>query len=273
MQTQTRTVRVGNISDLAGEREVREFFSFSGDIEHVDVQRFCEPGSRRTAFVTFKDPKALEIALFLSGATIVDQIVSVTSAENYTPKVEEEFVLGQVTNLTTVTHLGDNVPTIEARSSHGSGCINVTKAQEIVTSMLARGSAIRQDAVSKARAFDEKHNLTASASAKVISFDKRVGLSEKITVGITVVNEKMRSVDQRLQVSDKTMAALTVAERRLVNTSTTVKTNRYVTAGTAWLNGAFGKVAKVGHVAGMKTKEKFQLAVSNMSAKESIVAA
>ena len=42
---------------------------------------------------------------------------------------------------------------------------------------------------------------------------------------------------------------------------------RYVTAGTAWLNGAFGKVAKVGHVAGAKTKEKFQLAVSNLTAK------
>jgi hypothetical protein len=33
----TRTVRVRNISDLAGEREVREFFSFSGEIEHVDI--------------------------------------------------------------------------------------------------------------------------------------------------------------------------------------------------------------------------------------------
>ena len=33
-----RTVRVRNISDLAGEREVREFFSFSGEIEHVDIR-------------------------------------------------------------------------------------------------------------------------------------------------------------------------------------------------------------------------------------------
>lgn len=33
-----RTVRVRNISDLATEREVREFFSFSGEIEHVDIR-------------------------------------------------------------------------------------------------------------------------------------------------------------------------------------------------------------------------------------------
>jgi hypothetical protein len=34
----TRTVRVRNISDLAGEREVREFFSFSGEIDHVHIR-------------------------------------------------------------------------------------------------------------------------------------------------------------------------------------------------------------------------------------------
>ncbi|XP_040250671.1 binding partner of ACD11 1 isoform X2 [Aegilops tauschii subsp. strangulata] len=62
----TRTVRVRNISDLAREREVREFFSFSGEIDHVDItpDRAAAPG--RTAYVTFKDAKALEIALLLS---------------------------------------------------------------------------------------------------------------------------------------------------------------------------------------------------------------
>lgn len=43
--------------------------------------------------------------------------------------------------------------------------------------------------------------------------------------------------------------------------------DRYVTAGTAWLNGAFNKVAKAGQVAGTKTREKFNLAVSNLTAK------
>lgn len=42
---------------------------------------------------------------------------------------------------------------------------------------------------------------------------------------------------------------------------------RYVTAGTAWLNGAFSKVAKAGNVASTKTREKFNMAVSNMTAK------
>ena len=92
--------------------------------------------------------------------------------------------------------------------------------------MLAKGSALRQDAINKAKAFDEKHQLRANASAKVVSFDKRVGLSEKITVGISIVNEKVKSVDQKLHVSDKTMAALFAAEQKLNDTGTAVKSNR-----------------------------------------------
>lgn len=93
--------------------------------------------------------------------------------------------------------------------------------------MLAKGSAIKQDAVNKAKAFDEKHQLRANASAKVISLDRRVGLTEKLTVGISVVNDKVKTVDQKLQVSDKTMAALMAAERKLNNTGSAVKSSRY----------------------------------------------
>lgn len=48
--------------------------------------------------------------------------------------------------------------------------------------------------------------------------------------------------------------------------------DRYVTAGAAWLNGAFGKVAKAGQAAGTKTREKFHMAVSNLIAKVGYVA-
>ncbi|WOL03114.1 hypothetical protein Cni_G11834 [Canna indica] len=263
---QARTVRVANISDLAEEREIREFFSFSGDIEHIEIQG---DGIQRVAFVTFKDPKALEIALLLSGATIVDQIISITPAEDYVPRFEEQFT---VNNVTIDIPIGVCAPAIEDKSSPNGGQVYASKAHNVVAAMLAKGSAIRQDALNKAKAFDEKHRLMATASEKVISFDKRVGFSEKITIGISVVNEKVKSVDQKLHVSDKTMAALTVAEQKLNDTGAAVKTSRYIAAGTAWFHGAFGKVAKAGHFASTKTREKFQLAVTNLTAKDPILA-
>ncbi|KAE9465703.1 hypothetical protein C3L33_02385, partial [Rhododendron williamsianum] len=273
---QIRTVQVRNLSDLASEREIHEFFSFSGDIEHIEIRG--DSGQLRTAFVTFKDPKALEIALLLSGATIVDQIVGVTAAENYVPKAEtrEVMIVDNVANLGS-ENISPNTEVVfrdylEKASSPRNGREYVNKAQVVVSSMLAKGSAIKQDAVNKAKAFDEKHQFRANASAKVISLDRRVGLTEKLTVGISVVNEKMKTVDQKLQVSDKTMAALMAAERKLNNTGSAVKSSKYVTAGTTWLNGAFGKVAKAGQVAGTKTREKWNLARSNLTAKDPPIA-
>lgn len=268
---QTRTVQVGNVSDLAGEREIHEFFSFSGDIEHIEIHRGS--GEIKTAFVTFKDPKALEIALLLSGATIVDQIVSIAPAHSFVPKVElQDARTGEIaSSISPIEYASTN---FEAKAtSPSNGRVYVNKAQEVVTNMLAKGSAIGQDAVNKAKAFNEKHQLSASASAKVSSFDRRVGLTEKLTVSISVVNEKVKSVDQRLHVSDKTMAAVIAAERKLNNTGSAVKTSRYVTAGAAWLNGAFTKVAKAGHVATTKTREKFNFAVSNLTSKDPPIAA
>jgi len=257
---------VQHVSDLASEREIHEFFSFSGEIEHIEIQR--ESGQSKSAFVTFKDPKALEIALLLSGATIVDQIVSITPVQNYVVKREMQEV--RVVDNALCVAPAENTSIVEQDKpdSPNNGRMYVSRAQDAVASMLAKGSAIRQDAVNKAKAFDEKHRLTASASEKVVSFDRRVGLTEKLTVGISVVNEKVKSVDQRLHVSDKTMAAIFAAERKLNDTGSAVKTSRYVTAGAAWLNGAFGKVAKAGQVAGTKTREKFHMAVSNITAKE-----
>ncbi|XP_004493189.1 binding partner of ACD11 1 [Cicer arietinum] len=263
---QTRTVQVKQLSDLATEREIHEFFSFSGEIEHIEI--VSEYGKPKTAFVTFKDPRALEIALLLSGATIVDQIVSISPAENYVANraMQEVRVAEYAIN---VAPSDDDALNIEGEKlGSTNGRVYLSKAQDVVTSVLAKGSAIRQDAVNKAKAFDEKHQLTANASAKVSSFDRRVGLTEKLTVGLSVVNEKVKYVDQRLHVSDKTMAAIFAAERKLNDTGSAVKTSRYVTAGTAWLNGAFSKVAKAGNVAGTKTREKFNIAVSNLTAKE-----
>lgn len=111
----------------------------------------------------------------------------------------------------------------------------MSRAQDVVTSVIAKGSALGQDAVNKAKSFDERHRLRASASAKVVSFDRRVGLTEKINVGISAVNEKVKSVDQRLQVSDKTLAILTVAEQKLNHTGAAVRSHRYLLSPFLWL--------------------------------------
>jgi hypothetical protein len=39
---QVRSVKVNNVSLTATVQDIKEFFSFSGDIEHVEMQRFVK---------------------------------------------------------------------------------------------------------------------------------------------------------------------------------------------------------------------------------------
>ncbi len=91
---QIKTVKVSNVSLGASERDIKEFFSFSGDIEYVEMQRFvfflssvvsplffgfffymnkqltkclCSDSERsQIAYVTFKDSQGAETAVLLS---------------------------------------------------------------------------------------------------------------------------------------------------------------------------------------------------------------
>lgn len=145
------------------------------------------------------------------------------------------------------------------------------KAEDVVSSMLAKGFILGKDAVSKAKSFDEKHQLTSTASSKVASFDKKIGLSEKISVGTAavggkisagtaVVGDRVREVDQKFLVSDKTKSAFSAAEQTVSNAGSAIMKNRYVLTGTSWVTGAFSKVAKAAGEVGQKTKEKMDKA-------------
>ena len=95
MPLQVKTVKVSNVSLGACERDLKEFFSFSGDIEYVEMMRFvflltlspfmvptllcilsydsvsiyfsCSDNERsQVAYVTFKDVQGAETAVLLS---------------------------------------------------------------------------------------------------------------------------------------------------------------------------------------------------------------
>ncbi|XP_022881673.1 binding partner of ACD11 1-like isoform X3 [Olea europaea var. sylvestris] len=191
------------------------------------------------AFVTFKDSQGAETAVLLSGATIVDLPVTVT--------LDPDYILPPAAS-------GPLLPTDE--KTVGSAESAFRKAEDVVSSLLAKGYILGKESVDKAKSFDEKHQLTSTASAKVISFDKKIGLSEKISVGTSVVNDKVREVDEKLHVSDKAKAALNAAEQTVSNAGSAIMKNRYVLTGTTWVTGAFNKVTKAAGDVGQKTKEK-----------------
>ncbi|AQK79934.1 putative RNA recognition motif containing family protein [Zea mays] len=232
-----RTVKVTNVSLSATVQDIKEFFSFSGDIEHVEMQSGDEWS--QIAYVTFKDAQGAETALLLSGATIVDLSVIIGPAPEYQPPP-----------------IASAPPMSGTRVPVGGDNNVVHKAEDVVSTMLAKGFVLGKDAVGKAKAFDEKHGFTSTAGAKVASIDKKIGLSNKITTGTSLVSGKVKEMDQKFQVSDKTKSAFAAAEQKVSSAGSAIMKNRYVFTGASWVTGAFNKVAKAATDVGTMTKEK-----------------
>ncbi|KAG1359077.1 putative binding partner of ACD11 1 [Cocos nucifera] len=173
------------------------------------------------------------------GATIVDLSVIITPALDY--------------HLPPIASAPP--PSKDAAAPGGAGSA-VQKAEDVVSTMLAKGFILGKDAVNKAKSFDEKHQLTSTATAKVSSFDKKIGLSEKISMSTSAVNEKVKEMDQKFQVSEKTKSAFAAAEQTVSSAGSAIMKNRYVLTGASWVTGAFNKVAKAAGDVGSKTKEK-----------------
>ncbi|XP_028071590.1 binding partner of ACD11 1-like [Camellia sinensis] len=76
-----RTIKVSNVSLGATLQDVKEFFSFFGDIEYVEMLSHTERS--QIAFVTFKDSQGAQTAVLLSGATIVDLTVTTNLDPDY----------------------------------------------------------------------------------------------------------------------------------------------------------------------------------------------
>ncbi|KAL1568883.1 binding partner of ACD11 1-like isoform X1 [Salvia divinorum] len=239
--SQIKTVKVSNLSLGASERDVHEFFSFSGDIEYVEMR--SDTARSQIAFVTFKDVQGAETAILLSGATIIDMTVEINPEPDY--KLPPACA----------------PPQEQWDKKTGGGAESaLQKAEDVVSSMLAKGFILGKDAVNKAKSFDEKHQLTSTASAKVSSIDKKIGLTEKITIGTSIVNDKVWEVDEKLHVTEKAKSALAAAEQTVSNAGSAIMKNRYVLTGTTWVTGAFSKVTKAAGEVGQKTKEKVGIA-------------
>ncbi|CAH8317152.1 unnamed protein product [Eruca vesicaria subsp. sativa] len=228
-----RSVKVSNLSLGATDHDIKEFFSFSGEVESIDIQ-----GHEDSAYVTFKDPQGAETAVLLSGASIADQSVIIEMAPNYTPPA---------------------APHAETQSGAGGMAESVVqKAEDVVSTMLAKGFILGKDAVGKAKAFDEKLGFTSTATAGVASIDQKIGLSQKITAGTSLVTEKIKGVDQSFQVTERTKSAYATAEQTVSSAGTAVMKNRFVLTGVSWAAGAFNRVAKAAGEVTQKTKEKVE---------------
>ncbi|KAF5203593.1 Binding partner of acd11 [Thalictrum thalictroides] len=221
------TVEVTNLSPNASEKDVYDFFSFCGSVQHVEFVRFGEYAC--AAYVTFEDAYALETAVILSGATIVDQCVCIRHYGHY----EDGFDMWNSPSWKNEDESG-TMYAMHADPFVSSPSEAVTLAQEVVKTMVAKGYVLSKDAFIKAKAFDESYKLSALAAAKVAELSKRIGLTDKINAGVGAI----KSVDEKLHVYEATKFVARTAATAVVNSS-------YFAKGALWVSDALTKAAKV----------------------------
>ncbi|KAK9194809.1 hypothetical protein WN944_005516 [Citrus x changshan-huyou] len=222
---------VVGLSPNATEKDIHEFFSHCGDPVHAEIIRSGECGG--TAYVTFSNAYALETAVLLSGATIVDQPVCIIRWGAYTDEPNpwiSSWGFDENSGSTT-THVGQFV------STPGEA---VTVAQDAVKTMIAKGYVLSKDALVKAKALDESYGLSASAAAKVAELSNRIGLTDKINASM----EAIKSVDEKYHVSDVTKSAASFTGKTAVAAGTAVVNSRYFAKGALWVSGVLERAAK-----------------------------
>jgi len=196
------TVQVCNLSPKATMKDVKQFFSYSGTVKKVKLERAGQWA--QVAFVTFKEPYALETAVLLSGATIIDQKVCIVPWGGS----EEAVSRWKKQNLQE-----------EGNTQGASSFIpSADQAVNVVTTMLSKGYTLGNDTLSKANELDQKYQVINTATAKVTSFGKFVG--------------------------EKSKAALIVAGQAASSAGTTAVNSSYFASGALMVSGALTKAAK-----------------------------
>ncbi|XP_021299723.1 binding partner of ACD11 1 [Herrania umbratica] len=225
-------VEVTGLSPKATEKDVYDFFAFSGAIQHVEIVRSGDYAC--TAYVTFENAYSQETALLLSGATILDQRVCITRWG----QCEEEFHFWNPSRSHEDETSSSQPPLGSQFASHAGEAVSF--AQDVVKAMLAKGYVLGKDALTKAKAFDESHQVSATAATKVAELSERIGLTDKFCASV----EAVRSVDQRYHVSENTKSAISTAGRTAAAAANTVISSSYFSRGALWVSGALDRAAK-----------------------------
>ncbi|XP_015901907.3 binding partner of ACD11 1 [Ziziphus jujuba] len=231
MNSDGYTVEVTGLSSKATEKDVYDFFAFSGAIDHVEIVRSGECAC--TAYVTFKDAYSQDTACLLSGATIIDQRVCITRWGHY----QDEFDFWNTPQRNEYETSSSHSERSQFVSNAGEA---VTMAQEVVKTMLAKGYVLGKDAIAKAKSYDESQQVSATAAAKVSELSERIGLADKIHAGV----EAVKSVEEKYHVSEMTKSAMLATGRTATAAAITVVNSSYFSRGALWVSGALDRAAK-----------------------------
>ncbi|KXX73594.1 Protein vip1 [Madurella mycetomatis] len=152
-------VYVKNIGGKTEDKEIRDFFSFCGKINDINI---TTEGETRNATVTFEKETAARTALLLNHTQLGGSEISVSSESSTTPTGEEEDVSKAAGEAST------------AERSPAEGLTQEEKPRaRILAEVLAHGYVVADTGLQKAIALDEKHGVSARFVATLKQLDEK----------------------------------------------------------------------------------------------------
>jgi len=167
--TENKTVLVTNINISKDEDPVEtlsNFFSYCGTITNL----YSEPSENGMfrAYITFEDVDSVKTALFVTGGNLNGQPIHIEVSPTSDVPVQTQGIHNQPP------------PNTEDNTSHEY----IRSMTSIVSSLLAAGYSLSNDAIAKAKEFDDQH-----------------GIVDKLMVTKNIVQNKFEELDEKLKKS------------------------------------------------------------------------
>lgn len=225
-------VEVIGLSPATLTGDVYQFFQNCGNIKDLEIIRVGAEVS--IAYVEFEEAYSVKVALFLSGSEIAGQTITVSSCGTcYIDPSPNLIESGEAESgsYMVATHSDKFV------STPGEA---VTVVQNVVGTMISKGYILSKDALSKAKAFDESHRVSSTATAKVAEFSKRIGLTDKIHSGM----EAAKSVDEKYHVTEVTKSVASYTGKTAAAAASAVVNSSYFAKGALWVSEVLDRASK-----------------------------
>ncbi|KAH7431576.1 hypothetical protein KP509_08G056000 [Ceratopteris richardii] len=240
---------------------------------------YSDENETQIAYVRFTDKDSVRVALLLSGSSILDREVTITTVSN--ASAADPLILD---------HGAERLEANECISAHAKPTA-INRAQEIVRSMLSRGLMLSKDTMRKAKSVDgdalkdeeldmhydvcangEMGGMTAHANNSAC--DNKGSVSEHIDTNIITdydndqgsqqsfqevkhskqggnnmrINmqkcyKHVYAMNEKLQLGQRTMSALVAAQQGVAHAGSAVANNKFLAAGGVWVTGAFSRIS------------------------------
>jgi hypothetical protein len=194
------TVLVSNISPIATEATLKEFFSFCGNITNISLEK-RDNQSPSEALITFENQEAVDTALLLQGALLDERPLAVCllkDLDKVHPPVPEATREAHAADPNTQEHssiLASKIaPVLAAAYWFGSGAINKMKEIDEKAKISATVNTATEATLQTLKNVDDQWKISSTVENYTKQVDTSLNISGNVNTAMTAVSNTVDNI-------------------------------------------------------------------------------